>query len=206
MPGEPANLLEQYVDILLSRGIDWGLVGPREGPRIWERHVLNSIALEPLLPTDASVVDVGSGAGLPGIPLAIVRPDLRVTLLEPMLRRSSFLELSVAELGLADRVEVIRARAQDHRARYDVVTARAVAELDRLVQWCAHLLAPNGRMVVLKGASAPAELDSAQASLGRLGLGGTVHELAIPGSDERTWAVEVRRAPYPDVSRETGGR
>lgn len=121
--------IRQYVDILASRGIDWGLIGPRERDRLWERHVLNSVALAPRISSGAAVVDVGSGAGLPGLPLAILRPDLKMTLLEPLLRRVNFLNLAVAELDLSGRVEVVRGRAEEHRARYDVVTCRAVAPL-----------------------------------------------------------------------------
>lgn len=102
--------IRQYVDILVSRGVDWGLIGPREIGRLWERHILNSIALESLIPEGCRVADVGSGAGLPGIPLAILRPDLEMTLIEPMLRRSNFLTEALDELGLDDRVTVVRGR------------------------------------------------------------------------------------------------
>lgn len=156
--GDGAETISQYVDILASRGIDWGLVGPREGERLWQRHVLNSIAAESLVPSGASVVDVGSGAGLPGIPLAIRRPDVRMTLLESLLRRASFLEMAVSELGLADRVRVVRGRAEEHRETYDVVTCRAVAPLPRLISWCLPLLSPSGRLVALKGSTAGDEL------------------------------------------------
>jgi len=197
--GPASEAIKQYVDILSSRGVEWGLLGPREGDRLWDRHVLNSIALSPLLPEGSTVVDVGSGAGLPGLPLALLRPDLTVTLLESLLRRTEFLQLAIDELGLGDRVRVVRARAEEHRGRYDVVTARAVAPLERLVGWCSCLIAPGGFMVALKGASASAELAAAAGTLRRDRLSGVVRELPVPGTDELTWAVEIRRhgAPHP---------
>lgn len=155
------DLISKYVDILRDRGISWGLIGPRESDRLWERHILNSVAMAGLIPEGSSVVDVGSGAGLPGLPLAIRRPDLQVTLLEPLLRRSTFLTETVAELGLQDRVTVTRARAEDHDSRYDVVTARAVAPLPRLLTWCLPLLRPAGELLALKGSSAADEIDQA---------------------------------------------
>lgn len=187
---DSTKTISQYVDILASRGIDWGLIGPRERDRLWERHILNSVALSPLIPQGAAVVDVGSGAGLPGLPLAILRPDLRVTLLEPLLRRVDFLNLAVPELDLADRVEVIRGRAEDHRARYDIVTCRAVAPLPRLLGWCMPLAKRGGRLLALKGVSAAEEVAAAGDEL--RGLRARVVSLAVPGLDgESTWAVEV---------------
>ena len=189
-----AEAISKYVDILASRGIDWGVVGPREGERLWDRHILNSIASESLFPEGATVVDVGSGAGLPGIPLAILRPDLRVTLLEPLLRRANFLDLSVAEIGLEDRVRVIRARAEDHHERYAVVVSRALAPLPRLIGWCAPLMTRSGSLLALKGVSAGAELTEATAAIRKAGLAGAVLELPVPGTDEVTWAIELKRA------------
>lgn len=191
--GEGYEAIKRYVDILLDRGITWGLLGPREAERIWTRHILNSIALAPLVPDGSRVVDVGSGAGLPGVPLAILRPDLRVTLLDSLARRSEFLQLAVTELGLAERVQVVRARAEEHRSQYEVVVSRAVAPLTRLVPWCSPLLASTGRMVALKGESAGDELAQAQPILRRLALDGSVRELEVPLLGETTWAVEVWR-------------
>ncbi len=189
--GAGAETIKQYVDILASRGIDWGLMGPREGERLWERHILNSIAGVSLIPEGATVVDVGSGAGLPGVPLAILRPGLRVTLLEPLLRRATFLELAVDELGLEDRVRVVRARAEEHRERYDVVTGRAVAPLPRLIGWCAPLMARDGRILALKGSTAAVELSEGSVELRKARLQGVVHELPVPGLDEVTWVIEL---------------
>lgn len=190
--GPNTKAISQYVDILTSRGIDWGLIGPRERDRLWERHVLNSIALSPRIPGGASVVDVGSGAGLPGIPLAVLRPDLKVTLLEPLLRRVNFLELAVSELELSTRVDVVRGRAEEHRSRYDIVTCRAVAPLPRLLGWCLPLVRPGGRLLALKGSSASDEVSKAKDELRRLKVHARVLELAVPGVDgESTWAIEV---------------
>lgn len=184
--------ISSYVDILRSRGIDWGLIGPRERDRLWERHVLNSVALSPRIPDGAAVVDVGSGAGLPGLPLAIVRPDLTMTLLEPLLRRVNFLNLAVAELELASRVEVVRERAEEHRRRYDIVTCRAVAPLPRLLGWCMPLVKPGGRLLALKGSSAAEEVVAAKDELRRLKVRARVLELAVPGvQGDSTWVVEV---------------
>ena len=109
---------------------------------MWDRHILNCAALSGLIAADSSVADVGSGAGLPGIPLAVLRPDLRMTLIEPLLRRSHFLTQTVEELEIADRVQVVRSRAEDHHQTYDVVVARALAPLDRLIGWCNPLRTP----------------------------------------------------------------
>jgi len=160
--GSRFELISRYVDILAARGIEWGLIGPREGDRLWERHILNSVAFADLVPAASTVVDVGSGAGLPGIPLALLRPDLRVDLVEPLLRRATFLTQAVDELGITDQVAVVRARAEDHRSQYDVVVARALAPLDRLVRWCVPLRSPTGVILALKGQSAEDELQSAQ--------------------------------------------
>lgn len=160
---------------------------------MWERHILNSLAVAPLIRQGASVVDVGSGAGLPGLPLAILRSDLRVTLLESLLRRSTFLELAVAELGLGEQVRVVRGRAEEHQGRYDVVTGRAVAPLPRLLDWCLPLVAPGGELLALKGSSAAVEVTAAAGALRRSGALAEVVELPVPGLDETTWVIRVRR-------------
>ncbi|MDR0435223.1 MAG: 16S rRNA (guanine(527)-N(7))-methyltransferase RsmG [Propionibacteriaceae bacterium] len=180
-------LAGRYAEILATKGIEWGLLGPREGERIWERHLLNSVALAPLVSRETRVVDVGSGAGLPGIPLAIARPDLQVTLLEPLLRRYTFLLDTVGELGLDDQVSVIRGRAEEHREQYRYVVCRAVAPLTRLLHWCLPLLEPGGELLALKGESAVREIAEAAPQLRKAGLVAEVVTLA----DDAT-AVRVR--------------
>ncbi len=163
-------LAERYAELLAVDGTVRGLIGPREVPRLWERHLINCAVLAELVPVDASVCDVGSGAGLPGIVLAIARPDVHVTLVEPLLRRTSFLEEVVTALGLT-RCEVKRARAETlHGAEtYDVVTSRAVAPLPKLVAWSLPLVAPGGAVLAMKGSRAAAEVADATRTLRRLG-------------------------------------
>ncbi|MEY9966084.1 16S rRNA (guanine527-N7)-methyltransferase [Streptacidiphilus sp. MAP12-16] len=160
----------RYAELLADAGVRRGLIGPREVPRLWDRHVLNCAVLGELLPEGASLCDVGSGAGLPGIPVALARPDVRITLLEPLLRRTTFLEEVVRELRL-DNVTVLRGRAEEMvgKLAVDVVTARAVAPLDRLAGWGLPLLRPYGVMLALKGDSAEQELVDHKAALVKLG-------------------------------------
>lgn len=163
---ERLPLAVAYAERLAGDGTVRGLIGPREVPRLWERHLLNCAALTEVLPEGATVCDIGSGAGLPGLVIAIRRPDLRVTLVEPLLRRTTFLEEVVAELGL-DNVEVVRGRAEAlHGARkFDVVTSRAVAPLDRLLRWSLPLCRPGGAVVAMKGSSAEREITEAASVL-----------------------------------------
>lgn len=163
--GDTFDTADQYAQILATKGIEWGLIGPREGDRIWDRHVINSVALSDLIPEGSTVIDVGSGAGLPGIPLAILRPDLEFTLLEPLLRRYNFLQETVDDLGLGDRVVVRRGRAEDCDEVFDVVTCRAVANLEKLLGWCTPLFFPRGRLVALKGDSVHQEVEDARRKL-----------------------------------------
>lgn len=161
----------RYAELLADTGVARGLIGPREVPRLWERHLLNCAVLSEVIPQGVSVCDVGSGAGLPGVPLALTRPDLKITLLEPLLRRTTFLAEVVRVLGL-DNVTVVRGRAEEMVGTLpavDVVTARAVAPLDRLAGWGLPLLRPHGEMAVLKGDTAEEELKAARAALSRLG-------------------------------------
>ena len=146
----------RYAELLATDGVTRGLIGPRETDRLWDRHLLNCAVVAELLPEHGRLVDIGSGAGLPGVVLAMLRPSLEVMLLEPLLRRSVFLEECVAELGLANAT-VLRARAEDKAAaqmQADIATARAVAPLDRLVGWAAGLLRPGGQLLAIKGQSA----------------------------------------------------
>jgi 16S rRNA (guanine527-N7)-methyltransferase len=188
--GEQFPLINRYVDILRGTAVTWGLLGPREADRLWDRHILNSTALSQLIGAASSVVDVGSGAGLPGIPLAVFRPDLRMTLLEPLLRRSTFLSQTVTELDIADRVEVIRVRAEDHHRTYDAVLARALAPLDRLIGWCNPLRAANGVILALKGDSAGGEIAAAKRQLGTAQLKAEV--LVVRAHPEAEPATVVR--------------
>lgn len=199
--GEELGRAEAYAKLLATRGTEWGLIGPREAERVWERHILNSLAVAAFVPDGASVVDVGSGAGLPGIPLALARLDVSVTLLEPLQRRATFLSGVVAELGLCDQVQVVRGRASVasdrdplvHRGCYQVVASRAVAALPQLVEWCEPLLAKDGRIVALKGGSAQQEVDEARVWLqARSLVAEVVTERAHPEADP-TWLVVCRR-------------
>ena len=162
--------LERYQEILAGPGLDRGLMGPREMPRLWDRHILNcAVVAEPalgLVPQGALVADVGSGAVLPGLVWAITRPDLTMILIEPLLRRATFLTEAVIDLGLTDRVTVLRARAEKvittpNWTGVDIVTARAVAPMERLLGWTMPLLKPVGDLIALKGSSAQSEIDEA---------------------------------------------
>jgi 16S rRNA (guanine527-N7)-methyltransferase len=159
--GDRYELAERYAEMLAGAGVDRGFIGPREADRVWERHLINSAVLGELIPDGARVLDLGSGAGLPGIPLVIARPDLRMVLLESMARRVAWLHEVVTELGLS--VAVRRGRAEEPGVRAelggnDVVTARAVAPLGQLAAWSLPLVIPGGRLLALKGASAAEEL------------------------------------------------
>ncbi|MFE7855008.1 16S rRNA (guanine(527)-N(7))-methyltransferase RsmG [Streptomyces sp. NPDC057403] len=161
----------RYAELLAEAGVQRGLIGPREVPRLWERHLLNCAVLSEVVPEGVTVCDVGSGAGLPGIPLALVREDLKITLLEPLLRRTNFLTEVVELLGL-DHVTVMRGRAEEVMGKLPsvhVVTARAVAPLDRLAAWGIPLLRPYGEMLALKGDTAEEELKAAATALSKLG-------------------------------------
>lgn len=164
--------IDRYVDLLTNTAVHRGLIGPREVPRLWQRHILNCVVVAPVFPTGSAICDLGSGAGLPGLILAISRPDLVITLAEPALRRTTFLTEVVAELELAN-VEVVRGRAEDlvgHR-QFDGVTARAVAPLIRLAGWALPLCRPGGELVAIKGASAQRELEEAASALSALRAG-----------------------------------
>lgn len=162
------ELAARYTELLATEGVVRGLIGPREAPKLWGRHVLNSAVVAEALPQDSRVCDIGTGAGLPGIVLAIARPDLEVTLVEPLLRRTTFLQEVVDELELG-RVTVHRGRADDlHGERtYDVVTSRAVAPLDRLLEWSMPLVAADGSLVAMKGRSIQEEIAGARPVLER---------------------------------------
>ena len=208
--GDRLVLAVEYAQLLAGAGVERGLIGPREVPRLWSRHLLNCAVLADELPAGVPVLDVGSGAGLPGLVLAIRRPDLRVTLLEPMQRRVAFLDEAVTTLGLSGTVAVVRGRAEDASVRRSLgrqewVVARAVAPLERLATWCVPMLADDGRLLALKGSTAAAEARSSQASVERVGgvIAG-VRTVAPLDDVEPTWVVEVRRSGRQPGAR--GGR
>lgn len=169
--GDALTTAERYAEFLAGPGVERGLIGPREVGRLWDRHLLNCAVMEEAIPPKAAVVDIGSGAGLPGIVLAFVRPDLSVTLLEPLLRRTVFLQECVELLELPN-VEVYRARAEEVAGEFaaDVVTARAVAPLDRLARWALPLLRPGGELLAVKGERAADELKEAEPVLREFGV------------------------------------
>ena len=169
--GDRLELAQRYAQILATTAVERGLLGPRETGRLWERHLLNCAVVEELIEPDERVVDVGSGAGLPGVVLAIARPDLRIDLVEPLLRRSTFLTDVAAELGLP--VRVVRGRAEEDAVRRQVggsgvVVSRAVAPLARLAGWCLPLTGPGGTVLAIKGASAVEEVARERGALRRL--------------------------------------
>ncbi|WP_150237180.1 16S rRNA (guanine(527)-N(7))-methyltransferase RsmG [Nocardiopsis quinghaiensis] len=167
--GDSLPKARRYAELLADDGVRRGLIGPREVPRLWERHLINCAAVEELLPEGAEVVDIGSGAGLPGLVLGLLRPDIRMVLLEPLLRRTVFLDEAVALLGLPN-VEVRRGRAEEaHGELYtDFVTARAVAPLPRLAGWALPLLRKGGSLLALKGEQAETELAAAEQDVSKL--------------------------------------
>lgn len=172
-PGLPGA--ERFVRMLCEQGVERGLIGPRELDRLWDRHVLNSAVLTELIPPNASVIDVGSGGGFPGVPLALARTDIQLTLLEPMARRVAWLREIVDALEL-QHVVVVRGRAEERSVRdtvrtADVVTARAVAPLGRLASWCLPLVRGGGVLLALKGSSAQAEIDRDRHEVRALGGG-----------------------------------
>jgi 16S rRNA (guanine527-N7)-methyltransferase len=196
------ELAARYVEHLATSGVERGLIGPRETDRLWDRHVLNCAVVADLLPDGAKVVDVGSGAGLPGIPLALARPDLRIVLVEPLARRVEWLTEIIEDLGLSLTVERGRAEENAIRRRWegaDVVTARAVAPLARLAGWSLPLLRTGGRLLAVKGASAPQEIDRDAAEVRRLGGGPPRIEVCGIGIvDPPSTVVSVERVPRPE--------
>ena len=202
--GDRLEIAIRYAQWLAGVAVERGLIGPRETDRLWERHLLNCAAVAALIPPGSQVVDVGSGAGLPGIVLAIARPDLRIILVEPMLRRTTFLEAVIADLGLG-AVEVRRARAEEltkPRVRADVVTARAVAPVDRLAAVSAPLLRPDGQLLAIKGVGVAAEVTAGWAALRRAAMDHRVAALTLvaaqpglsePGfSESASWLAGVQ--------------
>ncbi len=204
--GDRLPLAMRYSAWLAGAAVERGLVGPREVTRLWTRHVLNCAGLDPLIPANRSVVDVGSGAGLPGLVIAIQRPDVHVTLLEPLLRRSEFLREVVVDLDLRN-AEVERHRAEEWPGgrRFDVATARAVAPLARLAQWCLPLLRPGGQLLALKGRNAETEIEDATSVLQRLGAG-SAEILTLDGEGDHSTRVVRITAGVTSARRPATGR
>lgn len=191
--GGRLDLAKRYVEHLATSGIERGLIGPREVPRLWSRHVLNCAVVAELIDDGAKVADVGSGAGLPGLCLAIARPDLYLTLIEPLERRVVWLEEVMTDLGL-DNVEIIRARAEAAIGKVEcsVVTARAVSALNTLAPLTIPLLGGEGQLLAIKGRSAEEEIQKAAKVLKK--LGGVKTEIMVAGQDvleEPTTVVRV---------------
>ena len=171
---ERLDEIAAYAHFLTTSGIERGLIGPREGERIWERHIFNCLPVTQLLPQGASLFDIGSGAGLPGIVIALARPDLSVTLIEPLERRVAFLNEAVEGLNLKiNNMEVIRGRAQDVKKSADFVTARAVAPLEKLKKMSWHMVKTGGSLLAMKGESASSEMEGVK--------GATLHEITLEG-------------------------
>jgi 16S rRNA (guanine527-N7)-methyltransferase len=196
--GEHVDQARKFAGMLREVGVVRGLIGPRELDRLWERHLLNSAVLTELLTPDCHLVDVGSGAGLPGIPLAIIRPDITLTLVEPMARRVAWLREVITELALS--VEVVRGRAEEDPVRerlsgQDIAVARAVAPLERLAGWCLPLLRPGGELLAIKGASAEEELARDAEAIRAVG-GGQAKVVSCGDSilETPTTVVKVTRA------------
>jgi 16S rRNA (guanine527-N7)-methyltransferase len=192
--GDRLPLAEAYARWLAGAGVERGLVGPREADRIWDRHILNCVGVGNLLSEGAVVADLGSGAGLPGLAVAIARPDVRIVAIESMLRRCRFLEEVVADLGLTS-VTVCRARAEDVDVKADAVIARAVAPIDRLAGWARRLLRDDGVLLALKGTSARAEVEAAWPMLETLGFTSEVELLAITPTAHERGAIDTSGTP-----------
>jgi 16S rRNA (guanine527-N7)-methyltransferase len=189
-----------YADLLATDGVVRGLIGPREAPRLWDRHLLNSAVLAEAIPDGSTVCDIGSGAGLPGLVVAIARPDLGITLVEPLLRRTTFLDEAVHTLSLTN-VEVVRGRADAlHGSRtFDVVTSRAVAPLDRLLEWSMPLVAPTGALLAMKGSNVGEEIETARPVLKRWRCGEP--EVLTLGDGVLVHSTHALRVAWADPSR-----
>lgn len=192
--GEHLPRAETFARLLATTGITHGLLGPREVPRLWNRHILNCAVVSECLPEGIQVADIGSGAGLPGLALAIARPDLTLHLIEPLARRVGWLDTAVTELDLTDRVTIHHARAEElaGQLRAQVVTARAVARMAKLAGWAAPLIAAGGELVALKGSSAADEVNEDRRKIAA--AGGTnvrIEQVGTQLLDEPTTVVRV---------------
>ncbi len=179
-----------YAAALVRDGDELGLLGPREMPKLWTRHILNSAVVAELVPAGASVADVGSGAGLPGIPMAIAQPEANFVLIEPMERRSNWLSQQVAELGL-DNVRVVRARAEEVGEVFDIVTARAVSALPKLLRMTVPLTRHGGEIIALKGSKAAEEIEESRSLMKKLKIAG--FEIVLTGAQQLEEPTRVVR-------------
>jgi len=182
-----SDQIQAYAALLAGPGIERGLIGPKEGDRIWERHIANCIPITTIIPQGVRVADIGSGAGLPGVVIALARPDLKVTLIEPLRRRVDFLNEVIKELGLS--IEVIRARSEVVKKQFEIVTARAVAPLDKLIAISWHMIPKGGSLLAIKGESAQEELDKSKL---KKGSRAQLHEINLPNLPVAR-VVEVRK-------------
>lgn len=173
--GENQGKIQAFANLLKTTGIEHGLIGPKEGDRIWERHIANCIPITTIIPNGVRLADIGSGAGLPGVVIALARPDLKVTLIEPLQRRVDFLNQVIAEIELP--IKVVRGRAEAVKMQFEVVTARAVAPLEKLIQISWHMIPRGGCLLAIKGESATEELAATKL---KKGTTAKLHEISLP--------------------------
>ena len=173
--GENQGKIQAFATLLKTTGIEHGLIGPKEGDRIWERHIANCIPITTIIAKEVRLADIGSGAGLPGVVIALARPDLKVTLIEPLQRRVDFLTQVIAELELP--IKVVRGRAEAVKMQFEVVTARAVAPLEKLIQISWHIIPTGGCLLAIKGESAAEELAATKLKKGSTAK---LHEISLP--------------------------
>ena len=173
--GENQGKIQAFATLLKTTGIEHGLIGPKEGDRIWERHIANCIPITTIIAKEVRLADIGSGAGLPGVVIALARPDLKVTLIEPLQRRVDFLTQVIAELELP--IKVVRGRAEAVKMQFEVVTARAVAPLEKLIQISWHMIPKSGCLLAIKGESAAEELAATKLKKGSTAK---LHEISLP--------------------------
>ena len=173
--GENQGKIQAFAGLLKTTGIEHGLIGPKEGDRIWQRHIANCIPITTIIPNGVRLADIGSGAGLPGVVIALARPDLKVTLIEPLQRRVDFLNQVIAELELP--IKVVRGRAEAVKMQFEVVTARAVAPLEKLIQISWHMIPKSGCLLAIKGESAAEELAATKLKKGSTAK---LHEISLP--------------------------
>jgi 16S rRNA (guanine527-N7)-methyltransferase len=173
--GENQGKIQAFATLLKTTGIEHGLIGPKEGDRIWERHIANCIPITTIIAKEVRLADIGSGAGLPGVVIALARPDLKVTLIEPLQRRVDFLTQVIAELELP--IKVVRGRAEAVKMQFEAVTARAVAPLEKLIQISWHMIPRSGCLLAIKGESAAEELAATKLKKGSTAK---LHEISLP--------------------------